>query len=219
MASRAMIVVAGGSATRFGGEKLMAEVAGEPLISHTVASVSGSADITVVVTRPDIVEPMTRLGLDAVITQGGRTRTDSELAGLAALGKEYDLIGIHDAARPLVSPDLVERLFQRADEVGGAVPTLEPTQFLVDRRRLAPVNDLVTVQTPQVFRGPELFAAYVHAARTGFEGHDTVDVVERFGDLDIAAVAGDPGNVKVTFQADLDVVRSRLEGSSRSAPR
>lgn len=197
----------------------MAEVAGEPLISHAVASVSGSADITVVVTRPDLIEPMTQLGLDALITPGGQTRTDSELAGLAALGREYDLIGIHDAARPLVPPELVERLYRKADEVGGAVPTLKPTHFLIDRRRLMPVTDLVTVQTPQVFRGPELFAAYVHAARTGFEGHDTVDVVERFGDVEIAAVPGDPGNLKVTFQADLDAVRSHLEGSSRSAPR
>ena len=214
-----MIVVAGGAATRFGGEKLMAEIAGRPLICHTVEAVSSAVDITVVVARADLVEPMTMLGLDAVITQGGETRTDSELAGLAALGREYDLIGIHDAARPLVSPDLVERLYLRADEVGGAVPTLEPGQFLIDRRRLRPVTGLVTVQTPQVFRGAELLAAFVHAARGGFEGHDTVDVLERFGNLDIAAVEGDPDNLKVTFQADLEVVRARLEGSSRSASR
>lgn len=209
-----MIVVAGGSATRFGGDKLMVEIAGRPLISHTVAAVSRAVDTTVVVARADLVEPMTELGLDAAITAGGATRTASELAGLATLGREYDLIGIHDAARPLVSPDLVERLYMKADEVGGAVPTLEPSQFLIDRRRLEPATGLVTVQTPQVFRGPELLAAFVHAARTGFEGHDTVEVLERFGEVDIAAVEGDPENLKVTFQDDLDLVRARLEESS-----
>lgn len=214
-----MIVVAGGSATRFGGEKLMADVAGRPLIAHTIEAVSGPADITIVSARIDLIDQIEALGLEIRVIAGGSTRTDSEMAGLAALGREYDLIGIHDGARPLVAPTMVEALYKKAAEVGGAVPALDPGLLLVDRARVKPITDAVSVQTPQIFRGPELLAAYVRAAQTGFEGHDTMDVVGQFGDLQVTALEGDPGNIKVTYQSDLETIRSRLEAPSRSEPR
>ena len=64
---------------------------------------------------------------------------------------------------------------------------------------------------PQVFRGPALQAAYRAAAASSFEGHDTADVVRAFSYLEIAAVAGDPDNIKVTYQSDLDTVRAALD--------
>lgn len=213
-----MIVVAAGSATRFGGEKLLADIGGKPLISHTIEAVSAVSDTVVVVARSDLVQPFKDLGHDIIVTKGGQTRTDSELAGLAALGREYDLIGIHDGARPLVKASLMERLFEKADEVGGAAPTLEPERLLVDSLSLRPIVNAVTVQTPQVFRGPGLLAAYVKAAQTAVVAHDSVEVVQRFGDLDIALVEGDRENIKVTFQADLEMVRSRLEAASHNEP-
>jgi 2-C-methyl-D-erythritol 4-phosphate cytidylyltransferase len=212
MTSRAMIVVAGGTSSRFGGEKLMATISGRPLIAHSIEAVSSNTDITVVATRADLVEEIKELGLGVVVTIGGQTRTDSELAGLTALGREYELIGIHDGARPLVKPDLIELLYAKALEVGGAVPTLEPAHMLIDKKSLTMVENAHTVQTPQVFQGPGLLAAYVKAAQTSFAGHDTVDVVQRFGDLEIAAVPGDASNIKVTYPEDLEAVRTALEG-------
>lgn len=219
MASRAMIVVAGGTATRFGGDKLMVEIAGRPLLSQSIDAVSSSADLVVVATRQDLLDRVKRLAPDAIVVKGGQSRTDSEIAGLAAVGPEFDLIGIHDGARPLVQAELIEDLYQTAQRVGGAVPSLEMPDLVVERRSLEPVDDVVRVQTPQVFRGPQLMAAFVRAAQTGFEGHDTVDVMMEYSDLPIEAVAGDPDNVKVTFPQDVELVRSRLEGPSRSEPR
>lgn len=218
MVSKAMIVVAGGTATRFGGDKLMTEIGGRPLIAHTVERVAASADITVVATRTDLVEQVKDLDLGVVVTAGGETRTDSELAGLTALGAEFDLIGIHDGARPLVTRELVDLLYRTADDVGGAVPVIDVETPLVERRTLRPVRDAVRVQTPQVFRGPELLAAYVRAAQTAFAGHDTVDVIHQFSDIEIAAVPGDAANIKVTYPQDLDIVRKTLEDPSRSGP-
>lgn len=219
MASRAMIVVGGGTATRFGGDKLMAVVAGRPLIAHSVEAVAATADVTVVATREDLVEQVEELGLGVVVTSGGQTRTDSELAGLTALGREFDLIGIHDGARPLVTRDLVETLFNTAEKIGGAVPVLDVEGPLIERKTLRPISNAVRVQTPQVFRGPGLLAAYVKAAQTSFHGHDTVDVIHAFSDLEVAAVSGDPTNLKVTFPEDLETVRRTLEAPSRSEPR
>jgi len=219
MASRAMIVAAGGAATRFGGEKLLAEVAGRPLIAHTLEAVAPTADITVVAARAGLEGRIESLGFDVIVTTGGATRTLSELAALTALGREVDLIGAHDAARPLVKASMIETLFAMAAKQGGAVPTLDPRAPLVGRRRLEPVVGAVRAQTPQVFRGPDLLAAYVRAAKAGFDCHDTADVIQRFSDLDIASVEGDPDNIKVTYPEDLETVRSRLVAPTPPSPR
>jgi 2-C-methyl-D-erythritol 4-phosphate cytidylyltransferase len=211
-----MIVVGGGSSTRFGADKLMVEVDGRPLIAHTIDAVRSHVDICVVVCRREVAPEVSRLRPDVRVAVGGPTRTLSEMSGLAAIGQEVDLIGIHDAARPVVESSMVERLFERAATKGGAVPLSEYQNLILDRRTQAPVAGLHGAQTPQVFRGPELMAAFVRAAEAGFEGHDTVEVVERFSDLTIVAVAGDPGNVKVTYARDLETVRERLSGPSRT---
>ena len=218
MSTRAMIVVGGGSSSRFGGDKLLVEVEGQPLISHTVSALRALVDKCVLVTRPDIIESVTGLGLDIEVVPGGTSRTLSEMAGLAVLGGDFDLIGVHDAARPLIDPELIDQLFLAAAKTGGAVPVLEPEDLLVDRRRLQPVEHPGAVQTPQVFRGPELLAAYVRSAQAGFDGQDTVEIVHRYGNLEIAAVPGDPLNVKVTFPEDLEFVKRVLGDSSHSEP-
>ncbi len=223
MSTRAMIVVGGGSSSRFGSDKLLAEVGGKALVSHTVSAIRDLVDKCVLVSHPDIIERISSLGLGVEIVPGGSSRTLSEMAGLAVLGDEFDLIGIHDAARPLVDPKLVDQLFLSAETTGGAVPVQEPEDLLVDRGLLKPVDRPGVVQTPQVFRGPELHAAYLRSEQAGSEGHDTVEIVHRFGQLEIAAVPGDPANIKVTFPEDLElvrrIVRRRAEDPSRSEPR
>ncbi len=214
MSTRAMIVVGGGSSSRFGSDKLMTEVAGRPLIAHTIAALKDHVDVCVLVCRADQQTELDSLDLGVTIVPGGATRTNSEMAGLTALGGEYDLIGIHDGARPLISRDLVERLFNKAEEVGAAVPALAPDTLLIDRRSLRPIQDATTAQTPQIFRGPALLAAYVRAAQTEFEGYDTVEVIHEFSDLTIAVVPGDPLNIKVTEPADLEKVAGPLGARS-----
>lgn len=214
-----MVVVAAGSSTRFGGDKLMEQVAGLPLIAHTMAAVTATVDVCVLVSRPEQAERLRNLDLGADVVVGGSTRTLSEMAGLAALGDPPDLIGIHDGARPLVGRALIESLFETAREVGGAVPVLAPDTFFVEQTTLQPVSLLMTAQTPQMFNGPELMAAYVRAARSGYEGRDTAEIMERFSEVPIAAVPGEPGNLKVTYPADLEEVRRRLTAPSRNEPR
>lgn len=217
MPGRAIVVVAGGSSTRFGSDKSMAPVGGAPLIAHTVAAVRASADHCVLVCRRDQVGELSGLLEGVIVVAGGATRTRSELAGLGALPDGLDLIGIHDGARPLVPPDLVETLFATAAAVGGAVPVLTPVLPLIDRSTGALVREAGQAQTPQVFRASELLAAYRLAEAAGFEGQDTADVIASFSTLEIAAVAGSPSNVKVTFPEDLEGVRMALGASRREA--
>jgi 2-C-methyl-D-erythritol 4-phosphate cytidylyltransferase len=89
---------------------------------------------------------------------------------------------------------------------------------LVHRSDLTVVTGAMFAQTPQVFEGERLFSSYMEAARLDFEGHDTAEIVQRFSDLVIEGVPGDPANIKVTHPADIDVVRAALE-PSRTEPR
>lgn len=219
MASRAMIVVAAGSSTRFGSDKLIEEIDGLPLIAHTMAAVQAAVDVCILVSRAEQADRLRHLDLGVEVVTGGSTRTVSEMAGLAALGNPPDLIGIHDGARPLVTRTLIEKLFETAREVGGAVPVLASETFFLAQATLEPMSNLMTAQTPQVFVGPELMAAYVRAGRTGYEGRDTAEIMEQFSEVPVAAVAGDPGNLKVTYPADLEEVRLRLTAPSRNEPR
>ncbi|MGD2043988.1 MAG: 2-C-methyl-D-erythritol 4-phosphate cytidylyltransferase [Acidimicrobiia bacterium] len=216
MPTRAMIIVGGGSSTRFGSDKLLAEVAGRPLIAHTIDAVADHVDSCVVVCRPEILDEVVAIREGIIAAPGGATRTLSEMAGLAALGGEVDLIGIHDAARPAVEGALVDLLFSTAAEQGGAVPVVAPEKVILDRKTHRPAMGLRLAQTPQVFRGPDLMSAYVKAARTGYEAHDTVEVMQRFAGVTIVAVPGDPANVKVTFPEDLDPVSETIRARSRT---
>ncbi len=208
-----MIIVAGGTSTRFGGDKLMTPIAGRPLLTHTVAAVASLVDVCVLVCREEHAAEMSGTASNLVIVRGGPTRTQSEIAGMEALPDSLDLIGIHDGARPLVSPALVTLLFDTAAETGGALPVLAPSNPLVRRSDLGVVPDAVIAQTPQVFRGLELQRAYLAAAANGFEGQDTADVVMKFSKLKATAVPGEAGNIKVTYPADLEAVRKVLEPS------
>jgi len=210
-----MVIVGGGSSNRFGSDKLMADIGGRPLIHHTVEAVAAHVDVCVVVCRPEVSETIAGVRADVTVTSGGATRTLSEMAGLAAIGREVDLIGIHDAARPVLGEATINRLFDVAHEVGGAVPLVAYDRLILDKKTHQPLPAIHGAQTPQVFRASELMAAYVRAAQAGFEGHDTVEVMQSFSDVRIVAVEGDPENIKVTYPRDLETVRARLSGPSR----
>ena len=211
-----MIVVGGGSSARFGSNKLLAPVSGRPLITHTIDAIVGHVDVCVVVCGPETAAEVARAHPDVVVTAGGSTRTLSEMAGLAAVGGDVAVIGIHDAARPAVSGQLIEQLFTVAEEHGGAVPVVDTDRIILDKRTHMPVTGLKLAQTPQVFRGPELMAAYVRAAETGLDAFDTAEVMHHFGGVTIVGVRGDRSNVKVTFPRDLDAVARAITDPSRT---
>lgn len=217
MSERIMIVVAGGSSIRFGSDKMMAPVGALPLVAHTVEAVRHHVDRCILVCRLDQMPSLAKLDLGVALVPGGPTRTTSEMSGLAAVGAMAGLIGIHDGARPLVPSDLIERLFERAAQVGGAVPVAAPLRPIIHKGDLSLVEKVGVAQTPQVFEGERLLAAYVTAARMEYEGQDTAEIAQRFSDLSIEALPGSADNIKVTFPADLDRVTQLLDVSRNDA--
>jgi 2-C-methyl-D-erythritol 4-phosphate cytidylyltransferase len=221
----AAVVLAGGSGTRLGGErnKVYLPLRGRPVLAWSLATFTGMPEVgavVLVVREPDrpLAERMlaehTAGGIEVVI--GGRTRQESELAGLRRLAARIeagaiDAVLVHDAARPLAGRELASSVLTAARADGGAVPGL----WRDDLAAAAPDGSglvgpspegLVAVQTPQAFRATPLLAAYEEAARCGFVGTDTASCMERFApDVPIRWVAGDERNIKITYAHDLIV--------------
>ena len=139
--------------------------------------------------------------------QGGRRRQDSVLKGLRATDPSSDLVLVHDAARPFVTPGLIRRVIRAAARAGAAVPGMPvgDTIKLVGRgsrvRRTLDRSELCAVQTPQGFRRAALVSAYAagHGRR---DATDDAQVVERAGGI-VAVVNGIPENFKITSRSDL----------------
>lgn len=201
------IVVAAGSGSRFGAPKHAALLSGIPLWQHAVASLreGGCDDVVVVGDVPGGIP-------------GGAHRRLSVAAGLAAVPDSAATVLVHDAARPLASPDLVRVVVGRlgAGDVDGVIPAVPVRDALkevagdivvrgVDR------SSLVAVQTPQGFRADSLRRA--HAAATEGEAADDAELVERVGGS-VAIVLGEPHNLKITYPGDLEVAAAILDSRS-----
>jgi 2-C-methyl-D-erythritol 4-phosphate cytidylyltransferase len=206
------IVVAGGSGRRFGQLKQFALLGGRPVLHWAVAACrTCSAGVVLVV--PDASGDHDPHGADVVVT-GGATRADSVRRGLAAVPADADVVLVHDAARPLASPDLFVAVIGAVTEGGadGAVPGVPPSDTIKAVDESGRVTDtldrttLVAVQTPQAFRAAPLRSAHV-AASTG--ATDDAMLVEALGGT-VRVVPGEPANLKITDPGDLGAAERLL---------
>jgi 2-C-methyl-D-erythritol 4-phosphate cytidylyltransferase len=212
-----VVVVAAGEGRRFGAPKAFVDLLGAPLLERAAAPFDRFRDRVAVLRREDL--PRARLEGWKLVA-GGARRRDSVAAGLAALDARTDVVLVHDAARPLASAALVERLLAAAERHAAVVPAL-PLADTVKRVRGTTVVEtldrasLVAVQTPQAYRVALLRRARAHADT---DATDEAALVEALGEP-VVTVPGDPWNVKVTVPADLEVVRALLAATEGSPGR
>jgi 2-C-methyl-D-erythritol 4-phosphate cytidylyltransferase len=218
------IVVAGGEGTRLGADlpKAFVRLGGRPLLAHSIDLFEEhpAVDRMVLVVPGEWQEPATLLadelaaGKVAAAVPGGETRALSVAAGLEEVAGDAEAILVHDAARPFASPDLVDRLLAALERHDGAVPAL-PVTDTVKRVRGGVVaetldrGELRSVQTPQAFRARALRQAFAAPADSLRGATDCASLVEAAG-FAIAAVAGEPGNLKITAPDDLARAEARL---------
>lgn len=212
------IVPAAGSGRRLGGAypKALREIAGRPMIAHVVLSLLEARSVAgiVVVGPPEIYHAVQSWAPDILGVEGGGTRQESVRSGLEALPATAQRVIVHDAARPLVTSDLIERVvaaMRRADAVVAAVPVVDTLKRAFGDAIDETVSreDLWHAQTPQGFRTYVLQAAHERAAQEGFDGTDDAQLVERIG-VKPVIVRGDEENFKVTTEHDLDVAEALL---------
>lgn len=211
------IVVAGGSGSRLGGApKQFRDLAGTTVLLRSVRAVAPVSDAVVVVAdAAEAGRAGVSVGADSVaaIVPGGADRSASVAAGLESVPVEVDVIAVHDAARPLATTELLARCVAALGEgIDAVVPgvavvdTVKEVDAAGTVVRTLERDRLVAVQTPQVFRAGVLRDAHRGAA-TGVT--DDAALVESRG-AKVVVVAGEVGNVKLTWPDDFDAARRRL---------
>jgi 2-C-methyl-D-erythritol 4-phosphate cytidylyltransferase len=216
------VLVAAGRGERLGEDrpKAFVRLGDLPLLAEPLRRLdeSGWIDQIVLVAPPEWEEPAILLAEElgaskvSACVPGGETRTESVRAGVAEVPEDAAVIVVHDAARPLISEDVIERVIAALGEgFDGAVPGL-PLADTVKRVRdgvvveTVPRDELVTVQTPQAFVAPVLRAALSGLSVESTQSPtDCASIVEANGGR-IKVVEGDEKLLKVTTRADLERV-------------
>jgi len=215
-----LIVVAAGGGRRFGTDKMFAVLCGKPVFIHALERLAPAVKRVVLVVsagreaefRAAVAKYLPQLALK--IVAGGATRTASVKRGVAAAELRFgELAAVHDAARPLATSELLQKLCRKAREVGGAVPGFPQAdaQKLTDENGMIlddlPRKNVWNVGTPQVFRAELLLRAC--DAPEAAECLDDAEAVRKVGGK-VAVVPSDEPNTKLTVPADLKVIEDAL---------
>jgi 2-C-methyl-D-erythritol 4-phosphate cytidylyltransferase len=210
------IIVAAGSSRRMGFNKLLAELAGAPVLLRTLEEFQACVDVgeIIVVTGDDVASeiqawaqthPLSKL---AAIVPGGAERHFSVWNGLQQCSPQSDIIAVHDGARPLVNPAQISRCIHAARErraVACARPMTETIKRTDPDGRITQSIDRTGVwvmETPQVFARDLLTQAYEAVIRDGALVTDEVSAVQHVG-APVFVVENTTPNPKITFPADL----------------
>ncbi len=222
------IIVAAGSGERLGARvpKALVRAAGLPLVTWSVRALEHAGDVgpIVIACPPGMeLEMAAAVGTQAAlhaIVPGGSSRQRSVAAGIAALPDDVDVILVHDAARPLITASLVNRLIARARTEGAVIAAAPVADTLkrahADGRVDATVDrsGLWGAQTPQVFRADLIRGVFAEADAGELDSAtDCAGMAERRG-IPVTLVDCGTPNMKVTTPADLALVEVLL-GSGR----
>jgi len=210
------IIVAGGSSQRMGFDKLFAPLNGRPVVAHSIAAFENTASVhdIILVGRADRLsdyeEIVRRQGFGKIsaVIPGGARRQDSVQKGLERLAQDCTFVAVHDAARPLVRPEMIEKIYQCAKRHGAAAsgaPVRDTLKRVDGELRVIGAIDrsnLYAVETPQIFRRDLLAEAYRAIANAALEMTDEISAVERI-EGPIMLLPNEEPNFKITYPADL----------------
>jgi 2-C-methyl-D-erythritol 4-phosphate cytidylyltransferase len=224
------IIVAAGTSQRMGFDKLLALLGDKPVLAHTLQAFerTSNVDEIILVARAERVNEFQELVRQAAfkkvrdVVAGGEQRQDSVRAGLERLSPEATYVAVHDAARPLVTPEQIESVFALARQHGAAA-LAEP---ITDTLKRADENRFVTggvareglyaMQTPQIFSRELLVDAYAAVTEKNLSITDEVSAVEHFG-AKVLLVPNEEFNLKITYPPDLLLAQSFLSRRTNSA--
>ena len=217
------IIVAAGSSERMGFDKLFALVSGKPIIAHTIAAFERTSCVEeiILVGRADGLGELRKLiGQPTKVKQivaGGAERSDSVRAGLDHLNLKSDFVAVHDAARPMITPEKITRVFDVCRTTGGAAALAEPINDTLKRADLdlavkesVDRNGVYAMQTPQVFARKLLEEAYRLVAKKNVSVTDEVSAVELLG-CKVVLVPNHDFNFKITYPRDLPLAEFVLK--------
>jgi len=222
------IIVAAGSSKRVGFDKLFSKLGDRSVLEHALAAFEEAesvSEIIVVCRDPKLVQDaINRAGFRKVqaVVRGGERRQDSVESGLKKLKEDSEFVAVHDAARPLITPREIERVFSAAQKHGAAVLAAPITDTL----KFADTNQIVTgpidrqnvfgMQTPQIFRRELLSQACEQVKRDSLTVTDEVSAIEHAGGK-IVIVPAEDHNLKITYASDLALAEGILKQRAQAA--
>ncbi len=223
-----VILPAAGLGTRMGREnsgtsrKQFMLLQGAPILVHTIRKFlrcPSVAEIVVALRREDMewargLVELERPSKPVRLVEGGDSRQHSVENALGTLGASpaAHLVAVHDAVRPFIDPELVEKVIAEAAQTGAAILGIVPVDTVkrVHKNKIRdtlPRENLVLAQTPQVFRLDLLQKAFASARKDGFTGTDEASLVERLDEVEVNVVQGSSRNIKITRATDMELAR------------
>ncbi|MEK6604773.1 MAG: 2-C-methyl-D-erythritol 4-phosphate cytidylyltransferase [Nitrospirota bacterium] len=220
------VVPAGGTGKRMGAgtPKQFLMLDGVPMMLHALRVLErapGVTEVILVVPKEEreraLNEVVERYGLKKVlkVVPGGATRQESVQHGLNEVDEDVEIVVVHDAVRPFITEDRIERSIEAARQHGGAIVAVPmkdtPKQAGPDRliQRTLDRTDLWLAQTPQTFRRALVAEAYRKAAIAHVHATDDAALVERLGHT-VAIVEGSWENIKITTPEDMILAEAIL---------
>jgi len=206
---------------------------GAPILVHTLRKFLASpaiSEIVVALREEDREWFADQLNLEnpqklVHLVVGGEHRQHSVRNGLAAARQDADLVAVHDAVRPFVSVELIDKVIAAAAETGAAILAMPPVDTVKDTvkhvhrsviRSTLPREHIVLALTPQMFRTELLQRACEQAATDGFIGTDEASLVEHL-DVEVTVVLGSDRNIKITRPSDMALARLFLREEMAAA--
>lgn len=226
----AAILPAAGNSTRFGGpiHKLLADLAGEPVLARSLRAFLQRDDVVQVIVPTTFSAERLAAASSAlarcltddrlILCAGGTSRAESVRAALAHVRADIEWVAVHDAARPLVSGHLIDRVLALAEKQGAAVPA-RPVNLTIKEaegplpaqvQRTVPRHALWSMQTPQVMRRSALIHGYARCPLALADVTDDVQLLELAG-YPVWLAEGEERNLKITTHLDLRVAEVLLE--------
>jgi len=226
-----MIPAAGSKAKKPAASKQFTELGGIPILRHTLQRFVDTPEVSEIHValreneipsfRSQLHEAKLKKKVELVV--GGEHRQNSVANALAKIaGAEDDIVLVHDAVRPFVTPNIIEYVIAAAKKFGAAIAGLPSVDTVKQVERTAegalirttlPRERVVMAQTPQGFRYDLLKKAFDEAAADGFMGTDEASLIERSG-KEVMVVMGSARNIKITTPADLELAEFYLRTGS-----
>jgi 2-C-methyl-D-erythritol 4-phosphate cytidylyltransferase len=230
----AVILPAAGLGTRMGrtqpesagtSRKQFMLLDGAPILLHTIRkflSCPSVSEIVVALRAEDIAWVRELLDKEAAVkpvrlVEGGDSRQQSVENALASLSPDTDIVAVHDAVRPFIDRETIEKVIAEAARAGAAIVGIVPVdtvkQVHLNKVRGTLARErLMLAQTPQVFRYALLKQAFEKAREDDFIGTDESSLVERLEQVEVYVVPGSDRNIKITKPGDMELARLFLAG-------
>jgi 2-C-methyl-D-erythritol 4-phosphate cytidylyltransferase len=217
----AAIIVAAGNSRRMGFDKLAAPLCGKPVLQHSVEAFMACRSVScVILVCPEERYQQLLGGVEfpkpILRVDGGWERQYSVSNGLELVPEDDLLVAVHDGARPLIDPEVIEQAIELARGCG-AVSVARPVAETIKKadaegyaRQSVDRNDLWFMETPQVFRTSLLRRAYRYILENHLFVTDEVSAVEAVG-VNTKLMASPTPNLKITIPADIELAQALLK--------